>query len=97
MSKVMLADVRFLRPEEGGRLEPARDGVRPQLKIGEIFTSCLIRSTDGAAIFDDDESHLVAITIIFWEEYKSSFDELSPVELFEGSRRIGIGEFISWA
>jgi hypothetical protein len=94
MSKVVSARIRFLGPEEGGRLDPARDGIRPQLKLGDVFTSTVVRSTTGASTFDAGRDYDVHLEIVYWEQYADLFDPSSSIGLYEGSRLIAVGEFL---
>ena len=95
MTKIISARIKFLPPEAGGRLEPARDGVTPQLKLGEIFTSTVIRSRAGTTVFDPGATYDVDLEIKFWDQYGSLFDPEAPAEFYEGSRLIAVGEFRS--
>jgi hypothetical protein len=94
MARVVQAHVKFLPPEEGGRLEPARDGIRPQLELGEIHTSCIVRSTGESRVFDAGVFYDVEIEIPFWDHYSAFFDRNKPVRLFDGSRLIATGTYV---
>lgn len=94
MGKVVQARIKFLPPEEGGRLEPARDGIRPQLELGEIHTSCIVRSISDHQVFDSGVFYEVEIDIPHWDHYSALFDRNRPVRLFDGSRLIATGAYI---
>jgi len=94
MPNTIRARIRFLSPEEGGRLEPARDRIKPQLKLGDIFTSTVVHAPAGTTIFDPGYIYDVQLEITFWEQYENLFDRNAPAELYEGSRKIAVGEFL---
>ena len=94
MGHLIPAKVRFLLPEEGGRLDPMRDGSRSQLKIGEVYKSCIVNSASEATIFDAGVEYDVLIDVIFWNEYASQFDEKAQLQLYEGRRIVATGTFL---
>jgi hypothetical protein len=94
MSKTITARIRFLTVEEGGRLDTARDGIRPQLKLGDVMTSCVVSSSDGASVFDAGVVYDVRLEIMFWDQYSHLFSRQNPVQLFDGSRLIAEGEVL---
>lgn len=91
MGKTFNARIRFLPTSEGGRSTPAASGVRPHLKLGDILTSCIIRSTGPDEAFELGIEYEVTIEVIFWEQYKSHFREDVPIEIYDGSRLIARG------
>ena len=93
MGKIFSARVRFLSAAEGGRLEPAQDGIRPQLDLGHVRTSCVVRSATGARVFNADQTYDLELEIVFWDQYGHLFDPDAPIRLFDGSRLIAVGEF----
>jgi hypothetical protein len=94
MGHLIPAKVRFLLPEEGGNLNPAHDGSRSQLKIGEVYTSCIVNSASEATIFDAGVDYDVLIDVILWNEYASRFNEKAPIQLYEGRRLAATGNFL---
>jgi hypothetical protein len=68
-------------------------GVRPHLKVGEVFTSCVVRS-EAVAQFQLGVEYDVTLEILFWDEYGYLFREDMDVELFEGSRLVARGKFL---
>lgn len=95
-SRKFRARIKFLPPEQvGARLEPAREGIRPQLKLNGIFTSVVVRSIAGSTIFEAGVFHEVELEVIFWNEYGHLLDVNAPVQLFEGSRLIAVGEILT--
>ena len=85
------ATIRFLTTSEGGRSRPAVTGIRPHLKLGGIFTSCIIRAHGRTETFELGENYNVTIEIPFWDEYSSFFCVNVPIELFDGNRLIARG------
>jgi hypothetical protein len=94
MSKTISARIRFLTVEEGGRLDPARDGIQPQLKLGDVHTSCVVSSCDEVSVFDAGVMYDVRIEVMFWAQYSHLFSREDPVQLFDGSRLIAEGEVV---
>lgn len=92
-TKTIGAKIRFLTTSEGGRSAPAEPGVRPHLKLGDIFTSCTVQPLTPELTFQPGTVYDVKIEIPFWDEYGALFRRNDPVELFEGSRLIARG---SW-
>ncbi len=85
------AKICFLGPEAGGRHTPPMPGYGPQLQLGEIFTSCIIHSTDAVVVFEFNRPYDVTITLRFPDEYGHLLPLLDTVRLFEGARLVGMG------
>ena len=94
MSKKLKAEITFTLPIEGGFSRPPVSGVRPQISAGDIFTSCVVRSTDGQEEFPLGAVVAVEIEVLFWDEYENKFVEGMPVILHDGSRIVAQGRFI---
>lgn len=92
--KNLRARVRFLTIEEGGRLSWAEDGIRPQLKLGDISTSCTVRSVEGTRQFEPGVEYLVDLELMHWEHYSHLIDLREPIVLLEGSRVVARGTYI---
>jgi len=92
-AKTFEARLRFLSPSEGGRSTAALSGIRPQLKLGEILTSCIVRSRAAVETFDLGIDYDVMIEIPFWNEYGKFFSGEAPIELFDGNRLIARGKW----
>ncbi|MEW2372567.1 hypothetical protein AB0940_24840 [Streptomyces sp. NPDC006656] len=88
------ARVTFLPASAGGRATPAMSGIRPILRLGEVLTSCVVRSAEDIESFQPEHPYDVAIEIIFWHEYGNLFDPEAPVSLYDGSRLIATGEYL---
>src|SRR5207244_3262683 len=95
MSKTISARVTFLSPSQGGRSTPARSGIRPHVKLGDVFTTSIVRSRQGDEEFEFGRSYEVAVEIMFWDEYGHLFRPDAPLELFDGDRLIARGEFLA--
>lgn len=93
MSNSVRARIRFLLPSEGGRSTPALCGVRPQLKLGQVFTSCTVASND-VEIFELGSSYEVTLTLMYPAEYGKLLHSDTPIELFEGSRLVARGKIL---
>lgn len=93
-NKTLVAKIRFLAPAEGGRSTPAQTGIRPHLKLGEVFTSCIVTSTGTVQTFEFGNEHEVNVEIPFWKEYGHLLRFGDPVELFDGSRPIARGTWV---
>ena len=90
-AKTLDAKIIFLSADEGGRITPPQSGIRPQLKLGEVFTSCIVASKAPTQTFEFGTEYEVKIEVMFWEEYGSLFHDDEPVQLFDGSRLIARG------
>ncbi len=87
------ARIRFLTPEEGGRPTAPSSGVRSQIRLGELQTSCIVEDDSGQAQFQLGETVEVHIRVMFPDWVGEAFALLKSVELFEGSRLVATGEF----
>ena len=87
------ARICFLSEGEGGRVSWPADGVRSQLQIGEISTSCVVRSATGASTFEPGVEYEVELHLMFWDHYGHLLDLTQPVVLLEGSRVVASGEY----
>lgn len=95
MKGTVAAVVRFLSEAEGGRVSPAGDGVRSQLRLGSVDTSVRVHAADEARTFAPGAEYEVLIELLFWDDYSHLLDEAAPVELYEGSKLVAVGRFIS--
>jgi translation elongation factor EF-Tu-like GTPase len=85
------ATIRFLTPEEGGRITPTFSGIKPNLKVNDIFTSSFVWGDHVNQLFNPGSSCSVLLELPMWEEYRESIHVGMPVELNEGSRVIATG------
>ncbi|MFF7081069.1 hypothetical protein [Streptomyces lavendulae] len=88
------ARVTFLPASAGGRATPAMSGIRPVLRLGEVLTSCVVRSAEGIESFQPERAYDVDVEIVFWQEYGNLFSPEAPVRLYDGSRLIATGEYL---
>jgi translation elongation factor EF-Tu-like GTPase len=93
MHEPLAARIRFLTASEGGRLTPVMSGVRPAMKIGDTFTSCIIRATTADEVFEPGRDYDVSLELLFFEEYGHSLDMSASISLFEGERLVATGRF----
>lgn len=94
MSKIVHARITFVPESAGGRIAPALSGIKPQLKLGDVRTSAVVRAEDESQVFEPGRPYVVTIEVLFWEQYGSKFKLDDPVELFDGSRLIAKGEYL---
>lgn len=83
------ARIRFLMPPAPSDWRP-RSGVRPHLRIGEVFTSCVVRR-DEVDTFEFERDYDVTLELVFWKEYGSLLNPGMSVELYTGSQLIASG------
>ena len=89
------AIIRFLNTLEGGRLNPPCSGYKPQIRIGEILTSCKIIPEDvNVGIMDFEIEHKVFIELQFESLYGDKIVKGMKINLFEGSKLIATGAFV---
>lgn len=91
MPNLFRARVCFLSAEAGGRKTPAMSGVRPQLKLRGVLTSCLVHGRDSSEVFEPGHEYEVSLELMFWSEYGHLVFNGAPVALYEGSRLIARG------
>jgi hypothetical protein len=94
MTKKLRAEIIFTSPQEGGYSRTPQSGIRPQLAVGDVLTSCIVRSTDGSESFEIGKTLEVELELPFWSEYRDKFYEGMGVVLHDGSRVVARGKFI---
>ena len=92
-ARTIAARIRFLTHAEGGRSSTAMSGIRPQLKLGTISTSCIVRSRGTTEHFEPGIEHEVDLELVLWDEYGHLIPNNAEIELFEGSRLIARGQW----
>jgi hypothetical protein len=97
LSKSVMARIRFLTPIEGGRKTMPKSGYHPQLKLGELYTSCYVRALDGQEDewFELGKEYDVRLELLFPEHYASLMPLAGECELYEGNRLVARGRFLS--
>jgi hypothetical protein len=85
------AEITFLRPEEGGFSRPHRSGVKPQLKVKDEFTSCVVWADVPDQIFEPSIKYDVHLELLSWEQYKHAIHVTMPVQLNDGRRIVARG------
>jgi len=87
--------VRFLNKEEGGRFNPPLSGYRPQMKIGDEHTSCLITPINQEIeTMEFGVDYEVNIDFQFEENFYDKIKSGLNIGLYEGSKLIGHGYLI---
>ena len=91
----MKARIRFLTTDEGGRSAPPRSGYHPQLKLGDIYTSCFVKTLFGheEQCFELGREYEVELELLF-PHYAHLVPETDECELYEGSRLVASGRFL---
>jgi len=85
------AKLTFIASDQGGRKIPARSGTRSQLKVNDIFTSCIVRSENEEQVFEFGVEYDVTLELLFWDCYKDGIYAGMPLQLNEGDRAVGFG------
>ena len=89
------AKIIFLSKEQGGRHTPPSSGYKPNIKIGEILTSCIVTPVDSSiTIMDFGIEYFVFIELQFESLYLDNIYKGIKIHLYEGRKLIGMGEFI---
>jgi len=94
MSRKIAAKIRFLPHEEGGFSRPPLPGVRPQLRLGDVFTSCIVCPKKQLERFEQGMDHDVILEVMFWDRYKELMPKDLSVRLYDGSRLVATGVFL---
>ena len=92
---VLDATVRFLRPDEGGRMSAPADEVRSQLRLGDVMSSCVVRTADGAQQIALGVELAVQIELMFGNTYEAEARRLTTIELYEGKKLVARGRVVS--
>jgi len=88
------ARVRFLTADEGGRLTPPVSGIRSQLELGDLQTSCIVETQGTSEVLPLGEEILVSIRLLFADQSAAAFNNLVSIELFEGNKLVATGVFV---
>ncbi len=86
------AKVTFIAPDHGGRKTPARSGTRAELKVNDLFTSCVVRGQGEQQLFEFGIEYDVTLELLFWDRYKEVIGVGMPLQLNEGDRTVGVGK-----
>ena len=87
------AKIRFLTRDKGGRASPPLRGYRPHVKLNNgVHTSCVITPQDASLeIMGFGKQLAVTLEFPFEREYGSEIRKLDNIEVYEGSKLVGIG------
>ena len=89
-----MARIRFLTAAEGGRSTAPLSGVRPQIRLGNEQSSCLVEGVAGQEEFPLGETVEVRLRPLFAEFVAEAFASADRVALYEGRKLVAVGEFI---
>ena len=89
---IITATVIFFDKSKGGRINPPMSGYKPQLRIENEYTSCIIKPKD----FEGDSmafgvEHVVYLELMFGNIYGNKIVKNMKIELYEGSKLVGTG------
>jgi translation elongation factor EF-Tu-like GTPase len=85
------AKVTFIPHSQGGRQTPAISGNRSQLKVNDLFTSCIVHGETAEQVFEFEVEYEVTLELLSWDRYGDVIQVGMPVQLNEGSRMVGLG------
>ena len=85
------ANIRFIGPDQGGRKTPARSGTRSELRVNDLFTSCVVCAETEEQVFEFGVEYNVTLELLFWDRYRNVIHVGMPVQLNEGNRMVGLG------
>jgi hypothetical protein len=94
MQQNIRAAITFLTTEEGGRQSAPISGVRSQLRLGEVHTSCIIHKVDDEGNFELGREYPATIELLFGDQYGHLLGKTELVEFYEGSRLVARGRLI---
>ena len=92
----MNARIRFLTTAEGGRKTSPRAGTyHPQLKLGDVYSSCFVRTADGQAEeLELGKEYDIQLELLFPEHYGDFVQDAVECELYEGNHLVARGRFL---
>lgn len=68
-------------------------GVRSQLEIGNVMTSCILVRADGATTIPLNEETEVNVRLLFPDQFEVEFSNMKEARFFEGNRLVALGRF----
>lgn len=86
--------IRFFDSDQGGRNTPPLSGYGPQIKIGTVYTSCLLTADSDDYIFSFGQEHEAILELRFPEVYPKVFQIGDTFEFFEGPKCVGYGRIM---
>jgi translation elongation factor EF-Tu-like GTPase len=89
-----MAIVEFFDATTGGRNTPPMSGLRPQVELAGVHTSCTVDSVDGAPTFSFGIKHRVTLALLHPSRFPGALEAGMVVRLFEGSKLIGLGKVV---
>jgi hypothetical protein len=76
--------------DEGGFQRPHSSGIKPHMKIGDVFTSCIVWGQKDE-FFVPGQQYEVGLELPFWDTYKDGVYAGMPLQLNQGSRIVATG------
>lgn len=80
---------------DGGRSKPPHTGYHPQIKIGSVFTSCIIDAAPGTSVFAFDKEYEVKLRLMSPELCGERLHVGDQTHFFEGSKQVASGVVIA--
>jgi len=95
MRHSLLATIRFLTTEEGGKSRTPKSGYRPHFDLGVYLTSVIINSiTSDDETFELGREYEVELIFMFWDHVEHLVNLDAPFVLKEGKFTVGHGQFL---
>jgi hypothetical protein len=91
MKSQLKAKVAFISPDKSGLKTPPRSGRRANLKVNEVFTSCVVHGHAVDQVFEFGVEYDVSLELFFWDHYKEIVKAGMQVQLNDGDRIVGVG------
>jgi hypothetical protein len=82
------AKVTFLTPDQGGFARPKQSGVRPHMKVNDVFTSCYVWGDSEDQVFELGVEYEVGLELLCWKDYRHEIHAGMPLQLNQGSQQV---------
>jgi hypothetical protein len=89
------AKVTFLTHDQGGFTGPKRSGIRPHMKVNDVFTSCHVWGDSEDQMFELGVEYEVGLELLCWKDYRHAIHAGMPLQLNQGSQVVGRGTVLS--
>ena len=89
------AKLRFLTTDEGGFARPKQSGVRPHMKVNDVFTSCSVWGDSEDQVFELGVEYEVNLELLSWKDYGHEIHVGMPLQLNQGSQVVGRGTILA--
>jgi len=92
---IYLAKIIFYGPDRGGRTRAPQSGYHPQLRLGDVYTSCVIYVDDDTdTVFAFDHEHFVRLRLMSPQFYEDRLHVGDTLRWYEGSKQVAEGLLI---